>query len=41
VCDIAETALFNLGEDTYKNEAANYANLLLNSPYLEEPSQFA
>lgn len=41
VCDIAEAALFNLGEDTYKNEAANYANLLMNSPYLDEPSQFA
>ena len=41
VCDLAEKALSNLGEDVYKNEANKFANLLLSSPYLDQPCKFS
>lgn len=39
--DKAEIALQNLGEELYKHEATKFANLLLSSPYLDEPEKFA
>jgi hypothetical protein len=41
VCERAELILKTIGEDVYKGEASKLAKLLLSSPFLTQPKDFA